>query len=494
MKSKLIIFSATLATLSCLYFVKLNDELVEYSSGKPATNMAVDDKPELITTTVSNLESVKDQWKPTVSTHVLNPRTANRVKGKRGTEIVFPPDAFVDHEGFAVSGAITLTLEECYSIPEILRAKLSTTSDEKMLETAGMIKLTAKSKGKELKIASDKTYTIGFPRNGNLQDDFVLFYGKRNEDDIMNWVLADNEISGVPEDASVESTSSSPDIAASSPNDCFIRITESYLRRDFRVSEMDYFNWRLQSGEGLNQWFVSGFNPDLQMVNDFCNEKLECQITFKVNENGEFDSYYISQSASEIYDNAIVSFLKAMPPLDLSVLMPDYTYEHACILTFGSHIGREQNEIAANFKKRFMKDPEAKMSGVNAADLDFYVLTSSELGWINCDRFYEDENPKVDFYVDNNSSYDCAVSMVFDDINSVVKGVRMGNRTVFSGVPGNQKVRIVSIEDRGGTPQISTITANTRDKEVKMKEYAKFSIKELDAQFASKDKKNTKSV
>lgn len=486
MKSKAIIFSATIATLTCLYLIKLNTEAVEFSNASVATPSEYNEV--VIAKTGVILEESKDSWKPVLSRHVLKPGRENTIKGKKGTELVFPPDAFVDENGFVVRGSVVLTMEECYSVPEILRANLSTTSDEKLLETAGMIKLTAKADGKNLSIANGKSYIIKFPRNENPNNDFVLFYGDRNDDGIMNWTLAENDLTqDLSEELSVVSASQTNNLQNN--DNCFIRITESYLRRDLKISEMDYFNWRFASGEGLNQWFVSGFNPDLQMVNDFCNEKLECQVTFKVKETGEFDSYYISRSAGEKYDNAIVAFLQSMPPLDLKALMPKYTYEHACILTFGSHIGRDQNEIATKFKNKFSKDPDADMTNVNPSDLDFYILTSSELGWINCDRFYETESPRVDFVVQHNNGKNCTVSMVFEDINSVLKGVTEGGQTVFSGIPSDMRVRVVSIADQDGTPQMSVVSVNTSDESVRMKSYEKFSIKELDMQFANRKPK-----
>lgn len=484
MKSKVILFSATIATLSCLYLLKLDDKVVEFTN---PTILAYDEvKNDVIANTAAVLQKSEDSWKPIVSRHVLRPDRENTVKGRKGTELVFPPNVFVDENGFTTSGSVVLTLEECYSIPEILQAKLSTTSNDKILETAGMIKLTAKADGKELHIAEGKDYTIKFPKNGNPKDDFVLFYGERNDDGIMNWTLAENN--ELPQDEENTGDEDEPMTAnlSDAPENCFIAITNSYLRRDLKISEMDYFNWQLTNGEGLNEWFVAGFNPDLQMVNDFCNNKLECQVTFKVNDAGEFDSYYISHTAGDAYDNVVVEFLRTMPPLDLEVLMPKYTYEHACILTFGSHIGRTQNEIAAKFKSQFKKNPEAEMANVKQSELDFYVLTSSELGWINCDRFYEEDSERVDFYVDHNSANDCSVSLVFEDINSVLKGVTEGNRTHFADIPSGMKVRIVSIEDRNGTPQMAVQSANTSDEVVRMKNYDRFSIVELDQQFSRK--------
>jgi hypothetical protein len=490
MKSKLIVFTATLATLSCFYLVKLNEKVVDSESVSESPDPIVID-PQVIQKTASAIDEIDDFWKPVVSKHVLNPSTENKIVGKKGTVISFPAGAFTDMNGFGVSGSISLTLEECYSIPEMLQAKLSTTSDTKLLETAGMVKITAKCGNKELKIGDGKTYTISFPKQDNPKDDFRLFYGERNSDGIMNWKLALEPESNVDDSNPKESAATSAMTnRVMNRDDCFIRITESYLRRDLKISEMDYFNWKFLNGQGLNQWFVAGFNPDVEMVNDFCSQRLECQVTFKLKPDGRFDSYYISRSSGELYDDIIVSYLKTMPALDMNVLMPKFTFEHACILTFGSKFGREQSDIASEIRQRISKKPDDEIDVAASADIDYYVFTSSQLGWINCDRFEESEEPLVDFYVEHNASDQCAVSMVFDDINSVVKGVNEGAGTIFSGVPGGKNVRIIAIDDRGGTPVMSVLSANTDQKKSAMKNYKKFSLNELDKTFS----KNTRAA
>jgi hypothetical protein len=88
----------------------------------------------------------------------------------------------------------------------------------------------------------------------------------------------------------------------------------------------------------------------------------------------------------------------------------------------------------------------------NAEAMDAYLLQSDELGWVNCDEFYDVEN-KTDVIVYVDTSYRPSVRMVFDNISSVMGGDynhRAGTVT-FRDVPVGESVRLVGYSIMDGT-------------------------------------------
>ena len=80
----------------------------------------------------------------------------------------------------------------------------------------------------------------------------------------------------------------------------------------------------------------------------------------------------------------------------------------------------------------------------NGEAMDAYLLQSDQLGWINCDEFYDVEN-KTDVIVYVDTTYRPSVRMVFDNISSVMGGDynhRLGTVT-FRDVPVGEPVRLV---------------------------------------------------
>lgn len=88
----------------------------------------------------------------------------------------------------------------------------------------------------------------------------------------------------------------------------------------------------------------------------------------------------------------------------------------------------------------------------NAEAMDAYLLKSDQLGWINCDEFYDVEN-KTDVIVYVDTTYRPSVRMVFDNISSVMGGDydhRNGTVT-FRDVPVGESVRLVGYSIMDGT-------------------------------------------
>ena len=103
------------------------------------------------------------------------------------------------------------------------------------------------------------------------------------------------------------------------------------------------------------------------------------------------------------------------------------------------------------------------------------------MGWINCDRFVEDEE-RVDYTVET-SSPDCSMSLVFTDINSVLKGVPEGNKVVFHDIPKGRKVKVVGIRSNGNAAEMGVVVSNTSSKSVKLNEFKPVGINALQAEF-----------
>ncbi len=539
MKPKTIIASATIAALCTVYLVKLNESVASESvksipiaSGYSAT--ISNDKIEM-TTDVSdaNLDDVLKGLKSKKSVVTIDNSQQCNIYGKQGTVLFLPANIFQDSRGNIYNGKVRIELQECYEVSDMLASKLSTTSDGRMLETAGMVNIKAFANGQRLQLRDDAKFNIYFPKNDEIQQDFKLFYGEWLANDIINWKLEEddqpldeieiatyditqkgvarnlrlatytNEVLETFEENNLQNFALEGEFIdegkeleefipeagqrkLKEDDNCFLQIAKSHLRRGTKVSEMDYFNWKLANGQTLNQWFVSNFNPDIAMLEDFCLNGLRTQITFHVDEKGAFKDYYISHTSITEYDRVLANFLRTMPPLDLAQLMPKYATDHACILTFGTATGDTGDGFVQQFKSKHKGDPQKPLTDVDAAALDFFVFSSSELGWINCDRFYEDTE-RVDYTVLTNTP-ECTMSMVFTEINSVLKGVPTNDGVLFADIPTGKKIKIVGIRANNKNAEMSIIVSNTSDKKISMNDFKPTGINALQAAFKAPNK------
>jgi hypothetical protein len=88
----------------------------------------------------------------------------------------------------------------------------------------------------------------------------------------------------------------------------------------------------------------------------------------------------------------------------------------------------------------------------NESAMDAYMLQSDELGWINCDEFYDVEN-KTDVLVSVDTAQRPSVRMVFDNISSVMGGDynSLNGTVIFRDVPIGESVRLVAYSIIDGT-------------------------------------------
>ncbi len=272
MKNKIIFSSSVLVVLCCVYFERLTNAASVAMDSPSSIQPAPAIVPETVVEEIQPA-SVKSVNLKTRRTEVkLNNDKAETIECKGGTKLFFPAGSFVHASGKPVVGKVKLVIEECLDLDEMLAAKLSTTSGDRRLETAGMIKVQAYAGREEVGLKEGGRYNIHFPIDGEQKGDFELFYGQRDSNGTIDWVLDENT-------APIDET-----MRASNPivNDCFVQISASQYRCGTRIQEMDYFNWPLTNGQNLNQWFVSSFNPDPQMLDDFCENRMYSQITFHV--------------------------------------------------------------------------------------------------------------------------------------------------------------------------------------------------------------------
>ncbi len=116
---------------------------------------------------------------------------------------------------------------------------------------------------------------------------------------------------------------------------------------------------------------------------------------------------------------------------------PDYPYDYY----LGDSIGlaRKQGETDSISLQRF---------GVNI----------NRLGWINCDRFYNDPRPRVDLIVDLGDNPDnYSTLLVFENLASIMPpSSRQGNSIRFSNLPQGEPARIVSFGIKNNKPARAT--------------------------------------
>lgn len=110
------------------------------------------------------------------------------IKTKNGTRIIIKPNTFIFNDGQDVKEPIQIELKEVFDKSDMILNGLGTVSDGRLLESFGMIHLSATSEGRGLGIIDNGSIAISIP-NKRKGDNGELFYGSKT-DSIVNWKYA----------------------------------------------------------------------------------------------------------------------------------------------------------------------------------------------------------------------------------------------------------------------------------------------------------------
>lgn len=117
----------------------------------------------------------------------INPDRDTIIETKQGIVIAIPAASFEHVGGEGVTGAFDLEIKEAMTAAEIMKAGLSTMSNDRLLETGGMFYVNARQGNENLLVNRSKPLNVNVPVN-NDKNDMLLFKGERRANGSINWV------------------------------------------------------------------------------------------------------------------------------------------------------------------------------------------------------------------------------------------------------------------------------------------------------------------
>lgn len=115
-----------------------------------------------------------------------------KIKGKEGTTIKIPKSSLVKNNGEIANGEIEIELKEFYKKADILSSNLHTMSDKEILETAGMVYISASFSGEKLRLKKGAEIEIEFTSQNKIEG-METFIGEQHNNQI-NWVQQNNPL------------------------------------------------------------------------------------------------------------------------------------------------------------------------------------------------------------------------------------------------------------------------------------------------------------
>ncbi|RXK62597.1 hypothetical protein ESA94_06250 [Lacibacter luteus] len=356
---------------------------------------------------------------------------------KEGTSLLFPANVF------ASADSVIINVREFYSYKDIIANRLTTTSNGSQLLTGGMLHISAKSGDKELSLLPASSIQVFLPDTSAAMKNMQLFYGK------------------------VEN----PLVEVVSDNQMLSSDTGNYMRGNI--------NWIPQYQDFSANTLITEVK-----VLDLRDEPAKVRygkrsraVFYKIDR-----SKFTKSELSEIlrnkypeYDKIVFRKAKSKEWNSTSVELFTWTKTSNNYYAIGDTLWVRE-DLAKRYKLEVLdKRTIVKRGGggqtTYAGNSKFGLVLQNlnklfsveikSLGWINCDRFYNDSRPKIDYIVnlgEDASNY--YTMLVFDKIRSSMTGYFSGNSVVFPNVPEGESVQIISIGIEKGKP-IAAISSAT---------------------------------
>lgn len=117
----------------------------------------------------------------------INSKNDTLIEARHGTKVVFQKQCFVDAKGNVITGEVKFELAEALTLDEMVFSNLTTTSNNQILETGGMIFINAYYKNNEVFINKEKPIYIEIPTN-DFKPKMMKYKGVRDTQGNMNWI------------------------------------------------------------------------------------------------------------------------------------------------------------------------------------------------------------------------------------------------------------------------------------------------------------------
>ncbi|MES2513827.1 MAG: hypothetical protein V4580_06755 [Bacteroidota bacterium] len=362
-------------------------------------------------------------------------------KGKGGTVLVFPPDVF----NCDSQDSVKMEICEFSDLTSMAQSNLSTLSNGKMLESNGMVYCKAYSNNKELQLKKGKSFKCMF--NKPKSTGFKLFEGEDVEG-IINWKNPVNEISStshVVKTIRIAKIENSKKEALTictygTPND--ISDVESSLQ------------FSNDASTHIISYFIDKYNIAFDDLIPFAPDE-SMMLNFILRKSGELEFIDSESPLPPKIKARLIGYFLKMPSLN-GYTNPETGEKEDLPLYFAvcpNKILKERlegdnrnmskvNELIAEREKQ-EKDRQLEIEKQEKIALEKtkreydileknrefsekidesskVVYNSFQMGWINCDRFVNDNRQKVALdFVDLDQFTSFNVQVIFPKINSI---------------------------------------------------------------------------
>lgn len=350
------------------------------------------------------LRDVFSQMRKNTVEFIINNSRDTLLHSPEGSSFLVPANSFPG------KGEIIITLREFNTLEDMLGEKLTTTSNGIAIETGGMIHLRATRDGKDVALQRNKSIRWYIPRRDDMDQMQVFYDSQVKGEDVagfINWMPAN----------SFFSASSTTILYQAIDFRDFPKITE-YAARTRGIYYI-----------GPNSVFSRRQVRDTMLARYPKYHKVTIR---QIKSRRRHNRWLRNKSELTLGDTILIRRDQAV-----NFRLP--------IIDTIAHV--QGSQIPGEYR--------GQIAGALSQLEDKYAIDITRLGWINCDRFYNDPRPKILFAAEKPAEFsEMWSALIFKNRNSIMPADVVNNRIQFANIPLNEEVYIVCIGIKNGHSQL----------------------------------------
>lgn len=339
---------------------------------------------------------------PHVQYYTLDADQDQLLEGEKGGRFYISANSFVTAAGEPVTGKVDIDLTECYSLGDMISLGLTTTAQNRILESGGMLNINASQNGQPLQLKEGSSIGAAIP-TPEFREDMSLFYGQGHGEENADIDWTDSE-------ASVSSSLPRLNIARGPQRPSRISIGKRYFKeqvpedkdprhpkdhtgtKPVRPREPNYDNV-VYRPKGLQKVFM-GKESQKERTAEMKEER-RIRYEEAIESYEERTARYYAEK--ERYNEAMKAFravrlaevdtegyIKFGPAYEFLQAQADSAYQIA-LLKY-----RRDSTVYQGYRNKKLADYERQLEALGQVDagvVSTYFMNLNQMGWANIDRF-----------------------------------------------------------------------------------------------------------
>lgn len=414
--------------------------------------------------------------KGNTQTYYVNTEKNTIIYGKNGTSIYVEKGAFRLADGSKARGTVELSLVEAYSYKDMLLNDLSTTSGQLLLETGGMLNISAQVNGETLTLNPETPLQIGMPTNSQ-QNDMQLFNGVADVDGNLDWQPV-GQFAGT-------STATFRPFGESRPIYYFdetrfqqeyahlfselARIKDAKPKPPQKVDEIYEPKKPKRESFKYQPSFFKRMTMGKEKIAQIEDEKYQKQLKKYEEKLADYNNVTLPNYKKAKQDNveALKEYKRLLAEQKRKIQDIEKEIEEAQVKFEDADKERYLEVVAAwearreAHNKKFEQEVEEK-GFVDRKSLRNYTFNVQKLGWINCDRFINSDINREPLMVNMGEQQHDMVFVIINDYKSALRANRVvDGRLQTAPIPQDLNVTILGVKVENGRPMLAKINTKT---------------------------------